>query len=201
MFGPPHATTSRSLRRSPLSSSETLDSLSLPSSSSSSSAFKSFPWAAAALPSPSTPDDDDGAYDFEPVSSPSSSDSDDADDGPHFDGPAAFDGASRASADPSSGPARADRDHGRAYEPAPRARAARTPRLAPLTPLVAPAPSGLPKSQPLSRALFARMAAGDAAPAKVSKKLAPGTKLIVPTKTFRTTFELGLSSTEIARKQ
>lgn len=59
----------------------------------------------------------------------------------------------------------------------------------------------LPKAQPLSRALFARMAndTPHAGMTAGSKKKA-GPKLIVPTKAFKTTFELDLSASELARR-
>ncbi|RSH95167.1 hypothetical protein EHS25_000253 [Saitozyma podzolica] len=80
--------------------------------------------------------------------------------------------------------------------------------LTPMTPLsTVPAPPqhlagmSLPKSQPLARALFARMA-NDTPHAGFTglKKKATSQKVIVPTKQFRTTFELGLTSSELARK-
>lgn len=70
----------------------------------------------------------------------------------------------------------------------------------------------LPKSQPLARALFTRMASNgssglgcglDVPHAGMGKQRLGGggsQKLIVPTKGFRTTFELGLTSSEFARK-
>ncbi|WVW79429.1 hypothetical protein I302_101398 [Kwoniella bestiolae CBS 10118] len=65
----------------------------------------------------------------------------------------------------------------------------------------------LPKSQPLSRALFNR-SLSDPAPSPslqagifggVGKKKT-SQKVIVPSKSFRTTFELGLSASELARR-
>lgn len=65
-------------------------------------------------------------------------------------------------------------------------------RFTPLTP--AHPPSGMAKSQPLARALLNRaLTPNNAQPKKT-------TKIIVPTKSFRTTFELGLTSNELARK-
>ncbi|OCF35625.1 hypothetical protein I316_02680 [Kwoniella heveanensis BCC8398] len=60
----------------------------------------------------------------------------------------------------------------------------------------------LPKSQPLSRALFARSLAPDTNQAglMLGGKKKTSQKVIVPTKSFRTTFELGLSASELARK-
>ncbi|WWD06812.1 hypothetical protein V865_004907 [Kwoniella europaea PYCC6329] len=63
----------------------------------------------------------------------------------------------------------------------------------------------LPKSQPLSRALFNRSLSDPAPHAQagifggVGKKKT-SQKVIVPTKSFRTTFELGLSASELARR-
>lgn len=79
--------------------------------------------------------------------------------------------------------------------------------LLPAPPAVPPGRS-LPKSQPLARALFARIAqegaphAGFAGPSGAGqrKKNAGPQKMIVPTKAFKTTFELGLTSSELARK-
>ncbi|WWD21333.1 hypothetical protein CI109_105817 [Kwoniella shandongensis] len=76
--------------------------------------------------------------------------------------------------------------------------------LSPLTPAVDSAQNHgnhLPKSQPLSRALFARKADTPHAgtPSGGSKK-GLSQKIIVPTKSFRTTFELDLSSSELARR-
>lgn len=80
--------------------------------------------------------------------------------------------------------------------------------LAPLsslatTPTPSPAGSGvLSKSQPLSRTLFARMA-NDVSHAGLGmrgkKKSGSAQKLIVPTKGFRTTFELDLTASELRR--
>lgn len=65
-------------------------------------------------------------------------------------------------------------------------------RFAPLTP--ANPSSGMAKSQPLARALMNRaLTPNNGQPKKT-------TKVIVPTKSFRTTFELGLTSSELARK-
>ena len=65
-----------------------------------------------------------------------------------------------------------------------------------------PVPGTLPKSQPLSRSLFARMAndAPHAGFGSVGKKKAGGQKFIVPTRGFRTTFELDLTASELARR-
>lgn len=76
--------------------------------------------------------------------------------------------------------------------------------LTPLSTNTASLPLGtgqLPKAQPLSRTLFARMA-GDTPHAGLGggKKKSGGQKLIVPTKGFKTTFELDLTSSELARK-
>ncbi|CAD6585218.1 MAG: hypothetical protein TREMPRED_004074 [Tremellales sp. Tagirdzhanova-0007] len=80
--------------------------------------------------------------------------------------------------------------------------------LAPLSnlkPLSAPAhpvPDALPKSQPLSRSLFTRMAndAPHAGFGNVGKRKAGGQTFIVPTRGFRTTFELDLTASEFARR-
>lgn len=87
--------------------------------------------------------------------------------------------------------------------------------LLPLTPSPSPSHSEsthqspqLPKSQPLARALFARKIndvphAGMGIGAGGGGKKKSGTttqKLIVPSKPFRTTFELGLTSSELARR-
>lgn len=65
-------------------------------------------------------------------------------------------------------------------------------RFSPLTP--ANPPSGMAKSQPLARALLNRaLTPNNAQPKKT-------TKIIVPTKSVRKTFELGLTSNELARK-
>ena len=93
--------------------------------------------------------------------------------------------------------------------PVPSTRLVRTRPFAPLTavnPLPAPphmSTGGLAKSQPLSRAMFARMStdvphAGSAGGG--TKKKNGQQKLIVPTKGFRTTFELGLTASEFARR-
>ncbi|WVF65480.1 hypothetical protein IAT40_000208 [Kwoniella sp. CBS 6097] len=60
----------------------------------------------------------------------------------------------------------------------------------------------LPKSQPLSRALFARSLTPDTnhAGLMTGGKKKTSQKVIVPTKSFRTTFELGLSASELARR-
>ncbi|WWC63967.1 uncharacterized protein I303_106573 [Kwoniella dejecticola CBS 10117] len=59
----------------------------------------------------------------------------------------------------------------------------------------------LPKSQPLSRALFNRSLT-DSPPngLMAGGKKKTSQKLVVPTKAFRTTFELGLSASEFARR-
>jgi len=57
----------------------------------------------------------------------------------------------------------------------------------------------LPKAQPLSRALFARKLS-DTPHAGTGAKKKGAAKLIVPTKGFKTTFELDLTSNELARK-
>lgn len=63
-------------------------------------------------------------------------------------------------------------------------------RFSPMT----PANTSGNKSQPLARALLNRaLTPNNAQPKKT-------TKIIVPTKTIRTTFELGLTSNELARK-
>ncbi|WVR09003.1 hypothetical protein IAU60_006063 [Kwoniella sp. DSM 27419] len=62
----------------------------------------------------------------------------------------------------------------------------------------------LPKSQPLSRALFARMAPDahtSSAGLMTGGKKKTSQKIIVPSKSFRTTFELGLSASELARRE
>jgi hypothetical protein len=76
--------------------------------------------------------------------------------------------------------------------------------LTPLSSSTTPLPLGtgqLPKAQPLSRTLFARMAS-DTPHAGLGggKKKSGGQKLIVPTKGFKTTFEIGLTANELARK-
>lgn len=61
----------------------------------------------------------------------------------------------------------------------------------------------LPKAQPLARALFARKLSGSDMPHAgmgFSGKKKGGQKLIVPTKGFKTTFELDLTANELARK-
>ncbi|KAK8844012.1 hypothetical protein IAR55_006805 [Kwoniella newhampshirensis] len=59
----------------------------------------------------------------------------------------------------------------------------------------------LPKSQPLSKALFARKADTPHAGTPFGgQKKGISQKIIVPTKSFRTTFELDLSSSELARR-
>lgn len=80
-------------------------------------------------------------------------------------------------------------------------------RPASRTPSLSPPKLNLPKSQPLSRALFARMAmaeiphAGMGNGSPMGKKAAGGKqKMIVATKPMRTTFELGLTSSELARR-
>ncbi|AAW43988.1 expressed protein [Cryptococcus deneoformans JEC21] len=116
--------------------------------------------------------------------------------------------------------------HSHTFAPVPPQRAVRPRGLTPLTPLtpsipssshptssgISPAsshphrPSGLPKSQPLSRALFARMAdtphsgmsLGIAA--NGSKGKGKGQKIIVPTKSFRTSFTLDMTASELARR-
>ncbi|WVQ81144.1 hypothetical protein IAT38_003266 [Cryptococcus sp. DSM 104549] len=88
------------------------------------------------------------------------------------------------------------------------ARSIRPRGLTPLTP-VAPSPSGalgrqpgMPKSQPLSRALFARMAdaphAGMGPGGKGQK--GKGQKVIVPGKAFRTSFTMDMTASELARR-
>ena len=69
----------------------------------------------------------------------------------------------------------------------------------PLAPL---GTGNLPKSQPLARALFAKMASGHDTPhaGMGGKKKSGGQKLVVPTKGFKTRFELSLSSSELARQ-
>ncbi|WWC91158.1 uncharacterized protein L201_006099 [Kwoniella dendrophila CBS 6074] len=59
----------------------------------------------------------------------------------------------------------------------------------------------LPKAQPLARALFTR-SLSDTPHAGIlgGNKKKTSQKLIVPTKSFRTTFELGLSASELARR-
>jgi hypothetical protein len=67
----------------------------------------------------------------------------------------------------------------------------------------------LPKSQPLSRALFTRLASNGgintlsdtphAGMGSGGKKKVATQKIIVPTKSFRTTFELGLTANEFRR--
>lgn len=115
--------------------------------------------------------------------------------------------------------------HSHTLAPVPPQRAIRPRGLTPLTPLtpsipsshptsseISPAPphphrpSGLPKSQPLSRALFARiadtphsgMSLGMAA--RGSKGKGKGQKIIVPTKSFRTSFTLDMTASELARR-
>jgi hypothetical protein len=63
-----------------------------------------------------------------------------------------------------------------------------------MSPIAATGRPGLPKATPLARTLLNRTVG---TPATVPKKT---TKFIVPTKPFRATFELGLTSTELARK-
>ncbi len=86
----------------------------------------------------------------------------------------------------------------------PSSRQIRPRTLAPLSALPPPHSSGaLPKSPPLSRALFARLANDTAHPALNAsgkkKGGGGGPKLIVPTKGFRTRFELDLTASELAR--
>lgn len=94
--------------------------------------------------------------------------------------------------------------------PAPAPRRRPIAPLSALTPTPHNSPSGgsisLPKAQPLARTLFARMA--DAPHAGTGLGLLGGggnrkggkQKMIVATKPMRTTFELGLTSSELARK-
>jgi hypothetical protein len=56
----------------------------------------------------------------------------------------------------------------------------------------------MPKSQPLSRALFSKISENAGAPVKRSCK---PEKLIVPSKAFQTVFELPLTSSEFARRK
>lgn len=78
--------------------------------------------------------------------------------------------------------------------------------LAPLSNLnTLPSPPkspSLPKSQPVSRALFARLANDVPHAGLISsgKKKGGVQKMIVPTKGFRTTFELDLTASELARR-
>ncbi|WVQ93155.1 hypothetical protein IAU59_000219 [Kwoniella sp. CBS 9459] len=60
----------------------------------------------------------------------------------------------------------------------------------------------LPKAQPLSRALFARSLTPDTnhAGLMTGGKKKTSQKVVVPTKSFRTTFELDLSASELARR-
>lgn len=111
--------------------------------------------------------------------------------------------------------------HSHTYAPVPPQRAFRPRGLTPLTPLtpsipssshaassgISPTaphlhrPSGLPKSQPLSRALFARIA--DTPHSGMSPKgkgKGKGQKIIVPTKSFRTSFTLDMTASELARR-
>lgn len=109
--------------------------------------------------------------------------------------------------------------HSQTYAPVPPQRAFRPRGLTPLTPLtpsipssshpassgISPTaphlhrPSGLPKSQPLSRALFARIA--DTPHSGLSPKgKGKGQKIIVPTKSFRTSFTLDMTASELARR-
>ncbi|ORX39217.1 hypothetical protein BD324DRAFT_318225 [Kockovaella imperatae] len=79
--------------------------------------------------------------------------------------------------------------------------------LSPLTPSTntcSPFPplgvGALPKAQPLARALFAKMANGTDVPHAGMGKKKGGQKLIVPSKSFKTSFELKLTSSELARQ-
>ncbi|WVN88022.1 uncharacterized protein L203_103221 [Cryptococcus depauperatus CBS 7841] len=81
-------------------------------------------------------------------------------------------------------------------------RASRPRGLSPLMPMTPCNPnrqSGMPKSQPLSRALFARMAD---TPGGMGSKGAghKQQKIIVPTKSFKTSFTLDMTSSELARR-
>jgi hypothetical protein len=67
--------------------------------------------------------------------------------------------------------------------------------MSPLSPTgAASRPLGLPKATPLSRTLLNRSMPSSAQKPKKT------TKFIVPSKPFRSTFELGLTSTELKRK-
>jgi len=60
----------------------------------------------------------------------------------------------------------------------------------------------LPKSQPLARAVFSKITNGHDIPhaGMAGRKMSGGQKLIVPTKGFKTRFELSLSASELARQ-
>jgi len=59
----------------------------------------------------------------------------------------------------------------------------------------------MPKSQPLSRMLFSKLSENTpGAPPSIMRKPAKPQKLIVPTKSFQTVFELPLTSSEFARR-
>ncbi|RSH83355.1 uncharacterized protein EHS24_007033 [Apiotrichum porosum] len=71
--------------------------------------------------------------------------------------------------------------------------------LSPLSPVAATGGlqrGAMPKATPLARTLLNRSLSGGASSAAPKKP----TKMIVPTKPFRTTFDLGLTSKELARR-
>lgn len=151
-------------------------------------------WQSESSPESDSPSDDDSipkfSYAVHPATPPSA--------------PSVLDTAAGSSSSPNTHPYRPQRRPIRGLSPL---TPANKTTLLPAPPAVPPGRS-LPKSQPLARALFARIAqeggphAGSAGASGLGqrKKHNGPQKMIVPTKAFKTTFELGLTSSELARR-